>query len=210
MQHVEELVQTSGVEYDYWKPQIYTNTSLPEVPVNMGFMCCPRSLSDRISKLGLGYLGPKVRAIVRSAQFPVLIPSPVFHKWRSISTFFGGSDNALHALKLSLQIAATARVKIDMFTQLGKGCNRENCEQAIREAGLEKALDPGLVTWYIFEKKTFEENLYQVPPDSLVVLGTCGKRVIKKLVFGGKMEKIQATLPNNLLVVGPNCTVSEK
>ena len=58
--------------------------------------------------------------------------------------------------------------------------------------------------WHIFEQDSFEENLYQVPHDALVVLGACDHSRLKEIVFGSKMEKIQSTLSNNLLIVGPN------
>ena len=58
---------------------------------------------------------------------------------------------------------------------------------------------------HIFDQGSFEENLYAVPHDSLVVVGAAGHRLMKELVFGSKLEIIQATLPNPLVVVGPNC-----
>jgi nucleotide-binding universal stress UspA family protein len=60
------------------------------------------------------------------------------------------------------------------------------------------------MNWHFFEDGRLEENLYAIPHDSLVVLGAFGHGLIRDLVFGSKMEKIQSTLPNNLLVVGPN------
>ncbi len=58
-------------------------------------MCCPRSISDMSSKIGLGYIGPRVRRIVKSARFPVLITSPAYREWQRIAVFFGGSTNAV-------------------------------------------------------------------------------------------------------------------
>ena len=60
--------------------------------------------------------------------------------------------------------------------------------------------------WTFFEEGRFESNLYQVPHDALVVLGACGHGLIRDLVFGSKMEQIQSTIPNNLLIVGPYYT----
>jgi nucleotide-binding universal stress UspA family protein len=45
-----------------------------------------------------------------------------------------------------------------------------------------------------------------VPHDALVILGAYGHGLIRNLVFGSKMENIQSTIPNNLLIVGPNYT----
>jgi len=36
-----------------------------------------------------------------------------------------------------------------------------------------------------------------------VIVGAYGHGLIRDLVFGSKMEKIQSTISNNLLVVGP-------
>jgi nucleotide-binding universal stress UspA family protein len=50
--------------------------------------------------------------------------------------------------------------------------------------------------------------LYEVPHDSLIVLGAYGHGVIKEILLGSKMEHIQSTVTNNLLVTGPNCRIS--
>jgi nucleotide-binding universal stress UspA family protein len=50
--------------------------------------------------------------------------------------------------------------------------------------------------------------LYDVPHDALMVLGAYGHGVIKDLLFGSKMEKIQSTVTNNLLIAGPQCELS--
>jgi len=60
--------------------------------------------------------------------------------------------------------------------------------------------------WHVFEKRNFEENLYKVPHDALVILGAYRHSLIKNIVFASKMEKMQSTLPNNLLIAGPNYT----
>jgi nucleotide-binding universal stress UspA family protein len=45
-----------------------------------------------------------------------------------------------------------------------------------------------------------------VPHNALVIMGAFGHGLIRDLVFGSKMEKIQSTISNNLLVVGPHYT----
>ncbi len=166
-------------------------------------MCCPRSISDLASKIGLGHIGPRVRRIVKSARFPILITSPVYKPWKSISVFFGGSVNALNAFRLGLRVSQAAGVPMSLFTHAEQG-NRSEYEKVIQEAGLAKELAENIQEWLFFKKGKFEENLYAVPHDSLVVLGAYGHGVIRDIVFGSKMEKIQSTISNNLLIVGPN------
>ncbi|MCP4686877.1 MAG: universal stress protein, partial [Desulfobacterales bacterium] len=69
--------------------------------------------------------------------------------------------------------------------------------------GLEKEMERCTAEWLLFEKGKFEENLYEVPHDALVVLGAFGHGLIRNFVFGSKMEKIHSTITNNLLIVGP-------
>ncbi|MFQ5590949.1 MAG: hypothetical protein ACE5HE_07295 [Phycisphaerae bacterium] len=61
------------------------------------------------------------------------------------------------------------------------------------------------VAWRLYDSGELTENLYDVPHNSLVVLGAAGHNIIKELVFGSKLEAIQSTLPNPLVVVGPKC-----
>jgi hypothetical protein len=189
----------------FLEPKHFTASTLPDIQTNFDFMCCPRSISDLSSKIGLGYIGPRVRRIVGSARFPVLITSPVFKKWQSIAVFFGGSANAVNALKLGFRISRVSGLPLDMFTHVEKN-SRETYEKIVKDENLEKEMDQYLRNWHFFEKGIFEENLYEVPHDALVVLGAYGHGLIKSLVFGSKMELIQSIISNNLLIAGPNYT----
>jgi hypothetical protein len=155
------------------------------------------------SKIGLGYIGPRVRRIVKSARFPVLITSPVFKPWNSIVVFFGGSVNAVKALRLGFQVARASGMSIDVFTQTGKYCE-EDCTNVIKERNLEREKELYINKWHFFENNNFEDNLYEIPHDALVILGAYGHGVIKDILFGSKLETIQSTISNNLLIAGPN------
>lgn len=203
--HAEELVAAADLQPRFLKPKNYTASTLPDIPTNFDFMCCPRSISDLSSKIGLGYIGPRVRRIVTSARFPVLITSPVYKPWESIAVFFGGSANALSALKLGLRIHRQTGMTLRMFTQAEKR-SRADYETIIRDNGLAEEMEKALTEWVFFEGGEFESNLYQVPHNALGIMGAYGHGLIRDLVFGSKMEKIQSTISNNFLVVGPNYT----
>jgi len=204
-EHARELLENYNLKPNFLTPKNYTASTLPDIPTNFDFMCCPRSISDLSSKIGLGYIGPRVRRIVTSAKFPVLIPSSVYKPWTRIAVFFGGSANALNALKLGLRITRQSDVPLDIFTQTGKH-SREDYAATIHDHHLEEELERHQEQWVFFEKGEFETNLYTVPHDALVILGAAGHGLIRDLVFGSKMEKIQSTIPNNLLIVGPHYT----
>ncbi len=201
--HATEIVKQKRMELKFVRPKHFTASTLPDIPTGFDFMCCPRSISDLSSKIGLGHIGPRVRRIVKSAHFPVLITSPVYKEWSSITVFFGGSTNAVNALKLGFRIKRATGMPLYIFTQAEKG-HKKTCKDVIKHENLEKEMEQLADRWQIFEKGRFEENLYKVPHDSLVVLGAYGHGVIKDIVFGSKMEKIQSTVSNNLLIVGPN------
>ncbi len=203
--HARQLLDDSGVKPKFFTPKNFTASTLPDIPTNFDFMCCPRSISDLSSKIGLGYIGPRVRRIVTSARFPVLITSPVFKPWTRLAVFFGGSSNALNALKLGLRIARETGLPLDIFTQ-AENRSREDYEAIIGEHDLTEELAKFKHRWIFFDKGDFETNLYDVPHDALVILGAFGHGLIRNLVFGSKMEKIQSTIPNNLLIVGPHYT----
>lgn len=207
LKHATELVEQEGMKARFLEPKHYTASTLPDIQTNFDFMCCPRSISDLSSKIGLGYIGPRVRRIVESARFPVLITSPVYKKWQSVAVFFGGSANAVNALKLGFRISRVSGLPLDVFTQVGKN-SRESYEKIVKDENLEKETGHYLNKWHFFEKGMFEENLYEVPHDALVVLGAYGHGLIKALVFGSKMEKIQSTITNNLLIAGPYYTAA--
>jgi nucleotide-binding universal stress UspA family protein len=170
-------------------------------------MCCPRSISDLSTKIGLGYIGPRVRRIIQAARFPVLITSPVSKPWQSIAVFFGGSANAVNALRLGIRIAKGTAMPLDIYTQAGKTIPADY-RAIVQDQGLEKQLKSVMREWTFFEKGRFEDNLYEVPHDALVVMGAYGHGIIKDIMFGSMMEKIQSTISNNLLIAGPKYTMS--
>ena len=204
--HLNELVQAAAIKADRYIPKNYTASTLPDIPTNFEFMVCPRSISDLSSKIGLGYIGPRVRRIIQAARFPVLISSPVYKPWQRIAVFFGGSANAVNAMRLGIRVAKTAGMRLDVFTQVGRQAP-DAYREVVASAGLDTALESVLDEWVFFEKGQFEDNLYDVPHDALVVLGAYGHGIIRDIMFGSMMEKIQSTISNNLLIAGPKYTV---
>lgn len=207
--HANELFKEMGIKPMYYEPKNFTASTLPDISTQFDYLCCPRSVSDLSSKIGLGHLGPKVRRIIKHADFPVLITSPVYKPWKSISVFFGGSKNALNALKLALKIAMSSGFYLDIYTLL------ENKDEAfykdlVNKEGIGDPVDQLVRHWHFYPKQDFESMLYEIPHDSLIVLGAYGHGLIKEILLGSKMEKIQSTVFNNLLITGPNCSVHLK
>ena len=205
LKNATEVAKKMRIRIRFLDPKRYTTSMLPYIQPNFDFMTCPRSISDLSSKISLGYLGPKVKRIVESAQFPVLITGPAYKEWDRLSVFFDGSAKTIHALKLGFHISRASGICLDVFPQMEK-VSRESYEKSIKNKNLQKEISRHVNKWHIFEKGTFEEILYEVPHNSLVVLGAFGHNPLKNIVFESKIGKIQSTLPNNLLVAGPNYT----
>jgi len=69
IRNVNELVKEMGITTTFIKPKTYSASELPDIQPNFDFMCCPRSISDLSSKIGLGYIGPRVRHIGEHYRF---------------------------------------------------------------------------------------------------------------------------------------------
>ncbi len=204
--HAEDLFNEMEIKPMFYEPKNFTASSLPDIPTNFDYLCCPRSVSDLSSKIGLGHIGPKVRRIIKHATFPILITSPVFKPWKSISVFFGGSKNALTALKLGLKIAMSSGFSLDIYTLLEKQ-DEAYYRDLIKKEGLKEPVSQLSQQWHFYEKSDFDKMLYDVPHNSLIVLGAYGHGIIKDILLGSKMEKIQSTVTNNLLITGPYCSM---
>jgi nucleotide-binding universal stress UspA family protein len=205
--HAEQLVKDAGSKARFIEPKNFTATTLPDLPSNFDFMCCPRSISDFSSKIGLGYIGPRVRRIVKSAKFPILMTSSVFKPWETIAVFFGGSANSVNALRLGIRISRLTQKPLNVYTQL-ENQTQSDLEKVMEEEQLDAAMDEYVERWHIFDKNTFEENLYAIPHNALIILGAFGHGLIRDIVFGSKMEKVQSVMPNNMLIVGPKYTAT--
>jgi hypothetical protein len=195
-----EIAKEAGIEPSFIEPKHFTASALPDIPTDFDFMVCPRSISNLSSKIGLGYIGPKVHSIVNAANFPVLISSHVYKPWKSIVVFFGGSANALNALKLGFRVQKTTGFPLKIFTHVET--SYEAYQKDIIDQGLENELNQRVEDWQFFESGNLTDNLYNVPHDALVILGAFSHGLIRDIMFGSKMEKIQISSTNNLLIVG--------
>lgn len=200
--HVEALTAEHGLEVAFLVPKNFTSATLPDIPSDVDFMTCPRSISDFSAKIGLGYVGSRVRRLVRSARFPVLVPGPVFKPWTSVAVFFGGSVNAFKALKLGMRIHRKTGMPLHVFTRT-EGREPDHYRQAVQERRLDKEMAACGAEWHFWEEGTEEENFYDVPHDALVVLGVSGHGMIRGILSGSLMERVQSKLANPLLIVGP-------
>jgi hypothetical protein len=203
-QHAIDIIRSLDLpEPKFLEPQNFTASTLPDIPVNFDYMACPRIISDLSSKIGLGSICPQVRGIIHSARFPVLIPCSAYKQWQSIVVFFGGSVNAAKALRLGLKLARATGFPLDVFTQ-SEGHDKAYYESVLENKGLRTEMDTHVREWLFFESDDFINNLYEVPHDALAIMGAYGHGLIKDVLFGNTLEKIQSELPNNLLIVGPN------
>ncbi len=203
LERVRSLAADAGVEPEILVPKNRTASNLPDIPTHFAFMCCPRSISDLSSKIGLGTIGPKVRRIIRSANFPVLMTSAVFKPWTSVAVLFSGSESALNALQSGIQISRWSGFPLDLFIQLEQDI--AYYEQRIREVDLEKTVARHVRHRHLFDGGEFVHNLYTLPHDALVLSGAFGHGLVTNVLFGSKVELAQATLTNSLLVSGPRC-----
>ena len=171
----------------------------PGYAARQSVMVCPRVIGKSVSRIGPGHIGPKVRSIVKHASFPVFIPCACVKPWKRVCAFFGGSDLGVNVNRQSLRLSEQAGAPMTMYTQ-ANGISRADLEKKLRTAGLELGLKQANVDWVFLEAGSLEENLYAVPSDGLVVVGAAGESLMRELVLGSKLETIQKTLPNPLLV----------
>jgi nucleotide-binding universal stress UspA family protein len=202
--HATEVLAAFKCNHDFYVPRERVSGTMPLLPTEWAVMACPRVISEQSSRIGLGHIGPTVRNLVKQAPFPVLIPSMSFKPWTSVTAFFGGSELRAIAVKEGMAIARLVRIPFAIHTQLDS-ITREECEKSLSAAGILGAVSGSDVDRRLYDKGTLEENLYAVAHDSLVVVGAAGHRLISELVFGSKLEAIQATPPDPLVVVGPVC-----
>jgi hypothetical protein len=207
--HAESILLENNIKFHLFEPLDFASLDLPNVPISFEYMCCPRSISDLSTKIGMGYIGPKVRQIVQNAEFPVLIPTPVYKTWRRIVAFFGGSENAIRVVRLAARQAKRCHMPLHLFTK-AENKSQSEYEDLLSQNGMKDVLEYQVENWLFFEEGRFNRLLYEVPSDALVVLGAYGHGAIKEVLFGSKMEDIQSVLPNNMLIVGPHYRTTEK
>jgi nucleotide-binding universal stress UspA family protein len=201
-----DILSGTGVKYDYFEPKDFTADTIVDLPAEWSMMACPRVISESSGRIGLGRLGPKVRAIVKAAPFPVFIPCGAYKPWTSVTAFFGGSAVGLRAVEVGVDIAERTGMPLTVVTQVVDPAHGDRCRQALADAEvLDKIEHTEDWSWQRFETGTLEDNLMRVAHDSLVVVGAAGDSLIRELIFGSKLELIQTTLPNPIVVVGPNC-----
>jgi len=200
------LLGEHGIKEIFLTPKNFTASSLPDLPTHFDFLTSPRSVSDRSSKIGLGHIGPKVRRIIKHATFPILLTSPVFKPWKSIAVLFGGSDNAVNALKLGLKLSLASGFPLDIYT-LMEGRDQDFYRDNAKKQSFWEMAESRIRKWHFWEKNQFDPMLYDIPHDAMLVMGAYGHGPLKDILFGSKLEKIQSTLGNIMMVTGPQSTI---
>lgn len=163
--HAKNLIREADLKAQFLKPKHFTASTLPDVSTQFDYMCLPRSVSDMTAKISLGYIGPRVRRIVNAARFPVLITSPVFKPWKTVSVLFGGSTNAQKAFRLGLRISRDAGVPLQIFTQ-AESRSRDDYLADIRASFPAQDAEVLQKNWLFCDKGRLEENLYAISHDS--------------------------------------------
>ena len=206
--HANELLADTNIITHFHTCKRFKDRDLPEIPTDFKYMTCPRVLSDAHGRFGLGHvgpghIGPAVNSIVKHATFPVMIASASFVPWTRISVLFGGSALGLKAVKLGLKMARRSRLPIQVFTHDDRGHKTmESSEEALAGAGLFDEVKSDC-RWKVWTHGNLNENLYDIPRDSIVLLGAAHQGPVKELTIGSMLQKVQAELPHPLLVVGP-------
>ncbi len=200
--HAEELADEAGVIPRFIKPKNFTASTLPDIPVHFDFMCCPRVIANLSAKISSGHIGPKVRRIINTASFPVLMPASHFKEWHSLVVFFGGSGVDVKELKLALALKRETGFPLYLFTQADK-TPKKYFEEVFVKSGLDEEIKKNVEEWYFFTKGKFQHNLYNIPHDALCILGAYDKEFVKDLIWGSTVEFVQKILPNTLLIAGP-------
>ena len=202
--NAEQIAREGRITPNFVAPKNFTASQLPDIPTQFNFMSCPRSISDLSSKIGLGYIGPKVRRIIKSSNFPVLMTPSVFKEWKSLMVFYGGSINANKALRQGLNLSKRSGYPLDMLTFM-EGHDEAYFTDQMRKAGLWDDMQAHVRMWHRVSEGRFADSLYKVPHDALLLVGAYGHGLIKDFLSGSKMETIQGWMPNAMLLVGPNC-----
>jgi len=202
-EHAEELIRESGVDASFLEPKGFSASTLPYIPVDFGAMTCPRVISDLSSKFHLGHIGPNVRTIIKNAEFPVLVPTPIYKEWKRIVVFFGGSANKINALRYGIHLQLLSGNPMMLFTY-AENKPKAYYEQILEEHNVLSGIKSGGVEWIFVEKGHFKEALYDVPSDGLIVAGAYGHGLLKEVLFGDLMEEMHAMLPNSVVIVGPH------
>lgn len=205
-EHVDRILADFSCRYDYQEHPSHYSGMIPPLPSDWTVMACPRILSKRPPRLSrLANLGPKVRNLAKNAPFPLFIPSEQYKPWQGVTAFFGGSNRGAAVVRQTLSLCEASQLPLHIHTQLNEH-SLKDCEDMLRAHGLWERLKVVDLDWRIFDRASFEENLFEVSPDNLVVIGAAAESALRSLVLGSKLELVQSTLPNPLLVVGPGCT----
>ncbi len=202
-ERVQKILKEKNAVANFIEPKEFTASTLPDLPVDFSFMTSPRTISIPFSKFQIGRIGKVVRNILLCSQFPVILPSYCFKEWSKVVVMFGGSKNAVNAFKVGYYIAKRTNDPLYLFTQQENNRPLSYYEAILKQKGLEEELK-SVKEWLFFKEGDFSDNLFEIPSDSLVIIGLFGHGIIKNFVFGSKMEIVQRELPNNLVVVGPH------
>jgi hypothetical protein len=206
--HAREVAEAEGMKVRFFQSKNGGAPKAPNLTQGTAFMTCPRAISAPFQRIGLGFIGGKVRAILESSTVPILMPSPVFKPWSSVTVLFGHDAESWKALRLGASIAKRTQMPLEVVTQQEQAGNGHGTR--LRRAELEGVAKGTIAVWHRFSKGSFRVNLGIVPHDALVLMGASEKAAAHRVLSKSKMDIVQETLNNNFLIVGPQACRSDR
>jgi hypothetical protein len=202
VEHAREVAEAEEVNIRFIHSSNGNVPKAPNLSQGTAFITCPRAMSAPLERIGLGFIGSKVLAILHTSSIPVLMPSPVFKPWNSVFVLFGNDANSRKALRLGVHIAESTGCPLEVMTQEEKPAN--GYRRNIHRAGMEYAVTETVQKWHWFEKGDFALQLEAVPHDALVLLGASKRGFAGRALARSKMDIAQKTLNNNFMILGPH------
>jgi nucleotide-binding universal stress UspA family protein len=195
------LLESKGLSWSWLEASARAAEDLPVYSIESDYIACPRVMSERSTRIGLGQVGAGVRHIIHNATSPILIPAPVFRPWVRVVAFFGGSAASRHATRLAASVAHAAGVPLFVFSYVDSAGGTDRATLEAEFESLRAELPD--CEWLVREGRTLEETLMDVPCDALLVMGAFGHGLIRKRLFGSFAETVQTVVPAPLFIVGP-------
>jgi hypothetical protein len=201
--HVRSLLAPFDVKFKLFEPDTVAAGTLPEIPTAWSVMTCPRAVSALPQGLHQKHLGPNPRLLLKHVRFPIFVPCSVALSWRSVSVFVDSTPAGLAAAKIGVEIAHRAELPLAMFEVVADGTTREQnmvedvlASMSTLKLARTRSSSSRLDTW--------DDALYEIPRDSLVVLGAERRKIWQRLRHA-RSKGLADLLPNPLLVTGYNC-----
>ena len=178
------LLTEQGIKEIFLTPKNYTASSLPDLPPTLIFYAAPGLSVTCPAKSAWDTSAPRSGGSSSTPPSPYFCPAPC-SSLDKYCRIVRGIRQRRQCPETGSEAFPGIGIPLDIYT-LMEGRDQEYYRETAQKQTFWEMAEPRINKWHFWEKDQFDQMLYDIPHDALLVLGAYGHGALKDILFAAK------------------------